>query len=898
MADGTAGTGVVNCHYGWWWYPIRRRERSIEISHMDEIEELRSELSRDPQRVAAAAHRLTLAAEAARDDAQLSRALAVLGRARRYLGDIDLARSDLVRALAAARSCGDDELAADAHLGLAAVLWFAGRPAEASGHLDTAHRLGSDRVRAYVALQRASIAQRVGNLPEALAAYEATLPTLRALGSWTDVAKVLVNRGVIRIRAGECDAAIADLSEAARLFAREGQRFGVAETDHGLGWAYARQGDLPRALRYLDRAVARFRQLDHAALEVNVDRVEVLLSAGLSGDAYRLAVRTAERLSAIGNHAQAAETWLLCARAAMLDGDRAAGIEYAERARAQFAEQGSAAWERAARLEVLLARGGGGDVDELCRLAAELDRAGNARGAAAAVALAVLAACDAGDPPRAATLAAECARRAGRLGILEVRMLAWYARARSAIAGGSRSAATRLIRAGLVDLRRYRASLAAADARAGVAVHAARLTSLGLRLARQRGSAAGVLEWMEQVRAGRRWHPPPRPPGDQTLAAALTELRAVAHQVRQQESAGRDSAELLRVQRRLERAIHRRRLHVDGGGTGPGSASPTVPELREALGGRDLVALAEIDGRLVGVGLSGRRNRLVEPGAAAEFTGAAAAVTSTVRAGLRSAGNGAGGGRYRDRLRRALGVLDRAVAGLATGDGPVVLVVPAALHAVPWQAVPCLAGRPVAIAPSAAWWLETETERRATPTGPPAVVAGPRLVEADHEAALVAGCYPGATTLTGPAATADAVMAALARAPVAHIACHGHIRPDNPLWSSLELFDGPLCVYDLELLPHPPPLMVLSGCDTGVGVRAGEELLGLAATLLGHGTRCLVASVCPIPDSPATSELMASLHRRLSAGSSPAAALAELTTGALDGEDALLAASLACFGTA
>jgi tetratricopeptide (TPR) repeat protein len=865
---------------------------------VDEIDELRGELPRDPRRVATAANRLALAATSRGDSARLSRALAVLGRARRYLGEIDLAQSDLVRSLAAAQSCGDDELAADAHIGLAGVLWFVGRPAEASRHLDTAHRLGSDRLRAYVALQRASIAQRLGNLPEALAAYEAALPVLRAHDSRVDVAKVLVNRGVIRIRAGECDIAIADLSEARRLFARERYAFGVAETDHGLGWAYARQGDLPLALRYLDRAARRFRRLRHAAPEVAVDRVEVLLSAGLFDEAYELAVRTALRLSAAGNHTQAAETWLLCARAAVLDGDRPGAIEYAERARARFAEQGSVGWERAARLEAYLARDGGGDPDELRRLAAELDRAGNARGAAMAVALAALAACDAGDPERAGGLAAECARRAGRLGIFEVRMFARYARAQCAIASGSPSAATRLIRAGLADLHRHRASLAASDARAGVAIHASRLASLGLRLALQRGSAAGVLEWMERVRAGQGRLPPPRPPDDRALAAALTELRTVAAQVRRQESAGEDSADLLRTQRRLERAIHQRRLRAAGDTTEELRAGPTVRQLREALGGRSLVALAEIDGRLIGVGLSGRRCRLADLGPAAGFAGAAAAVTSTLRAGLRPARHPAGGRRHLDRLRRALAALDRAVAELLSGDGPVVLVVPAALHPVPWQAVPCLVGRPVAVAPSATWWHETQTARPAEPAGPVVVAAGPRLAEADHEAALVAGNYPEVTMLTGPTATADAVMAAMVEAPAAHLACHGRIRHDNPLWSSLELFDGPLCVYDLERLPRTPPLVVLSGCDTGVGVRAGEELLGLATALLGHGTRSLVASVCLIPDSAGTRELMSELHQRLAAGAPPAAALAELTAGALDGEGPLLAASLSCFGTA
>jgi tetratricopeptide (TPR) repeat protein len=867
------------------------------IRGVDEIDQLRSALHRDPQRVAQRASEIVAAGGTEGDPATLSRALAVLGRARRALGDIELAESDLDRAISVAMRCGGGDLAADAHLGIAGVLSLAGRPAEAFGHLDSAHELGGARIRGYVALQRAIIQQRIGLMEQALASYEAALPLLRATDSRVDIAMVLVNRGVIRIQAGECDAAVEDLSEAQRLYQSEQQPFGVARTLHGLGWAHARRGELPSALRYLDQAAEQFQRLGSPALDVEVDRVEVLLAAGLFGQAGEEAVTVANRLYGSGNHSLAAEAWLLCGRAAVLDGDREVGAAYARRARDMFAAQGSPGWERAARLECHLAEAGGGDVAELRTLADDLGRSGNARGAATALALAAIAACERGEIPAAGTLSTECTRAARRLGIFDVRMLARYARARHLLAQGNEAAATRQVRAGLADLRLHRASWAASDARAGVAVHAGRLAALGLRMALRHGSAASVLEWMELVRAERANPRPARPPEDGALAAELTELRGVVSLVRKGEADGTDVIDLLRAQRDLERRIHRRQLRTAASESTGSEPAVTAPRLRAVLRGRTLVELTVVEGRLIGVGVDARRCRLADLGPVAESESAVATVMSTVRHLAAPASSNKDRQTSLELLRRAARKLDDTLGTLMAGEGPVVLVVPAGLHTLPWQLLPRLAARPVVVAPSATWWHNVETADATARAGGAVAVAGPRLAEAEREAAKVAGCHPGSTLLVGAAATAQGVLSALESASLAHIACHGRIRYDNPLWSSLELADGPLCVYDLERLDRTPPLVVLSGCDTGVGVRAGDELLGLATALLARGTRSLVASVCSLPDSAGLRDTMTAFHEKLAAGTPPATALAELSNGAPGDLVSLLAAVLTCFGT-
>jgi CHAT domain-containing protein len=156
--------------------------------------------------------------------------------------------------------------------------------------------------------------------------------------------------------------------------------------------------------------------------------------------------------------------------------------------------------------------------------------------------------------------------------------------------------------------------------------------------------------------------------------------------------------------------------------------------------------------------------------------------------------------------------------------------------------------------------------------------------------------YASPIVLTGNQATVGAVMGALDGATVAHLACHGHFRSDSPLFSSLELADGPLNVYELQRLSRPPDLIVLSACDLAISdPRPGDELLGFAAALIGMGARTIIASVVPVPDAAAR-RLMIALHGDLTAGLSPAVALARAQQALRASESAL--AGFVCLGTA
>jgi CHAT domain-containing protein len=131
-----------------------------------------------------------------------------------------------------------------------------------------------------------------------------------------------------------------------------------------------------------------------------------------------------------------------------------------------------------------------------------------------------------------------------------------------------------------------------------------------------------------------------------------------------------------------------------------------------------------------------------------------------------------------------------------------------------------------------------------------------------------------------------------------HLAAHGTVRADNPLFSSLLLADGPFTVYELERLAVMPHHVVLAACDAGQShVVGGGEVLGFGAALMGGGTARLVAPVVSVPDA-ATVPLMLAYHEGLRAGRAPADALAaaQVRFGATDPAEWAAAAAFICLG--
>jgi CHAT domain-containing protein len=231
-------------------------------------------------------------------------------------------------------------------------------------------------------------------------------------------------------------------------------------------------------------------------------------------------------------------------------------------------------------------------------------------------------------------------------------------------------------------------------------------------------------------------------------------------------------------------------------------------------------------------------------------------------------------------------------------DRPLVVVPTGALQSLPWPMLPSCRSRRVTIAPSASSWLAGRPEAAPGPPRHVVLIAGPGLPEAVAEVDSIAALYPRARVLAGRHATVASALRELEGASIAHIAAHGRFRADNPMFSSVMLADGPLTVYDLERLQRAPQTIMLAACDTARTLsHPGDEMTGLASGLLAAGASSVVAPLLPLPDDVATS-ISRGWHARLSAGQSPAQALA--ATAAVIARDGplsrLAAASLVCLG--
>jgi hypothetical protein len=292
-------------------------------------------------------------------------------------------------------------------------------------------------------------------------------------------------------------------------------------------------------------------------------------------------------------------------------------------------------------------------------------------------------------------------------------------------------------------------------------------------------------------------------------------------------------------------------------------------DLLAQLDDTDLLELTDVDGQLYAVVAAGGRLRLTHVG---PTQGAIRALDHALFA-LRREGSRRGS--YRLDLDEIGQRLEASLLGGSVGllrDGPVVIVPTGRLQSVPWGLMPSLRDRATAVAPSASAWLRAR--RASRPEKPKVVlVGGPGLSTGDVEVRRLAAQYPDAVVLANGVAVTERVMAAIDGAWLVHMAAHGTFRADSPLFSAIELDDGPLTVYDLERLRRAPYRVVLSSCSSAVGAAVGaDELLGLVSALISLGSAGVVASVVPVND-PATVPLMLSLHDHLRSGSGLAEAL-------------------------
>jgi hypothetical protein len=796
-------------------------------------------------------------------------ALYSLAWAQLRLGDAQASASTIRSGLRLAGLQGDSQTAALLRRLLAAALALSGRTRAAQRELDAAiaQLTGLERARSQVhrlAMYRRSGAADPAAERSLLSAAGAGLQTLHRAHDDVWEGWLLMNRGIFYFDRGVLDRAEADFRRAHAIWVR--LRAHAAEADAALALAEVDllRGDVVACLKAIEGVPADIQpgplsNLGHLRV-LALTQARLLPEARIAGEQYVALCRRTGR----GDYV--AEGLLDLARISVLAGEPDAAKAFASQAVRSFAAHGkhvNAALARIAYLRAGLASGavGRSSLRSGLEAAAVLDESGwhrdalRARVVVARVALEIGARLTA---RRQLALAMPLRVRGSAVDRVELSQ----AEARLALADGRPKIAEQRLAHGMKLVDEYRAALGAVELRASASGIGLELAQDGLGIALDSERPAKVLAWAERLRASALRLPPIRPPADRRLRELQTELRRVSANGRRSE------------QSRIEGAI-RARARVVESEDRILSLPSTATDAERRLGERALVEYVEHDGALHAVTLAGGTLRLHELGPSR---------AETELDWLRFACGRLAGRRISPEHHAATAASAAASASAldellvrplmpAIGTAPLVLVPTGTLHAVPWAALPSLTGRPLVVAPSLAVWNELDG-REQTRRRKKVLIAGPRLRHASTEARQLAALSPGSTLLTGRDATAEATLAALDGSKLAHLACHGHFRADSPLFSSLELADGLLNVYALQQLKLAPEIVVLSACDVALSsVRPGDELLGLAAALLGMGTRTIVASVVPVPDA-AGRRLMLAFHRELTGGAGPATALA------------------------
>jgi hypothetical protein len=849
----------------------------------------------DAGRAAVIAERaLTFAREQGEPEAEVA-ALHALGFARRELGDPRAVRT-LRAAVRVGERNGLTRRAALARRPLAVYLAYQGAIGPALREIDAACAALDAHELARSEVFRIAVLHLAGRAPATLAPSNQALLTLRREGDVIWEARLLKNRGLLFAERGNAAAAEPDLIRARDLYAALGATEASLGTEIELARLALTRGDLPSCLARVD-AIDRAGVPPNQSAGLALLRAQALIAGRLTSEAWE----------ALG-HAQAIwqrarihdpELLLRIVQLNLLAGDPATAWALATRARRSFAAQRRHVYSARAVGLSLAASIAAGTVRPSAvlsgrRAVATLAAAGWREEALRVRLLVARAAIELGSPRVARQELAACSSLRRR-GPVADRIDAWHVEALVRLHAGDCAAAARGARSGLRLLDAYRAALGASDLRATVSEIGVELAQLGLRIALAGLATWSMLAWAEKLRASALRLAPVTPPGSPELQEHAAELRRVTLELQQAENGRRPARTLVARQAALEASIRRLSRHA-AGWSARSTRAPRCQELARALGGTALLELIELDGALTALALVGGRLTRHELGPIAPVK----EQLEWLRFALaRLARPSSSSGHRATQLAGAQAsatALDRLlIAPLADtiSDRPLLIVPTGTLHALPWSMLPALRARPLVIAPSASTWLSLHTPRRRR-RRKIVLVAGPHLRHGNAELAHVGAFYQDVTVLSGRDATVSAVLAALDGATVAHLACHGHFRSDSPLFSSLSLADGPLNAYELQRVPRAPELIVLSACDLAISdTRPGDELLGFAAALIGMGARTVIASVVPVPDA-AAKRLMIGLHRHLTAGHTPAVALAIAQKARRPSESAL--AGFVCLG--
>ncbi|MFC8682822.1 CHAT domain-containing protein [Microbacterium ureisolvens] len=691
-------------------------------------------------------------------------------------------------------------------------------------------------------------------------------------------ANMRINRSLVDMQRGRLQEAMADLVAAEEAYRAAGMTTEADLAVHNRGYTLMLAGDLVAALQTMQSV--REPLDDESAMWAAVnesDRAEVLREAGLVTEAER-------SLSAVsvafGRHRaprdRATADYHLARSLLSHDPSRAALVASASARR--FTSIGSTGWAVRAQAIGLRARLAVGRIDRsgapvrVGRLpapmrVAEVVAALRAHGFdSEAEALRLT---DALARIRRNHRAEVVAARIGPRTPLEVGLLAHEMRAARAAADGRERDTRRHAAAGLDLLDQTRRSFGSLDLQVSASMRGVGLATTGLASALRSGSHAAVFDWSERARSVTGFVVPLRPPPDPELAADLAELRILRTAQPDGDWLSGPRAALLG-----DRARQRQWSQTAAGERrGRASLRDAVATLRDGevlvtyiFDGSQLAALAVSNERSELVALDWQAARSALRGLRADLDMAATVVEGSMARVIRRG--------LADRLAALSRVLVVPVGDLLTQAERILITAPGVLSGVPWAMLPALRQRPLSVASSVTAWIHARS--RASPA--PALAgfaAGPRVARGEEEVVIGSAAWGRAEVLHGHASTVAEVTALATRADVLHIAAHGRHAADNPMFSGLELADGALFGYDIDLIEKVPDTVVLSACEVGrSSVRWGEEAVGMTRIWLHAGARSVVAAPVIVADDDAC-ELLGAMHEGLAAGAPPSVALAE-----------------------
>jgi tetratricopeptide (TPR) repeat protein len=845
--------------------------------------------------VAANPDRFRPAAEAIVAEARRARHPEALALALRALAWADRARLDdrsAVRLLnegcRVARRHHLGETLADLLMSHASVSLELGRTATAFRDLAAAAELIPAAQRWELEFTQAVLLQNTGELAEAETMYHRVLANpatseRRRIGAANNLA-------LIESEQGKHAQALRRLDGALRG-ARESSPALVAAIIGSTAQVTVQSGRFTAALALFDQAEREYQAAGLPLGEHYLDYAEVLMQLRLLPEAVAAARRAVAEFSAAGVPLMAAEAQLRLAQLALLTGDLPGAMGSSAAAGAAFRRQARTTWRARTLLVIAEARlrSGGATASDLSQAAAAARRlagAGVTSGAVQGFLVTGKLAMSLGRRRQAIAALARAHTLARGASVL-VRLRGRVSGALAASLQNRDSDALAHCRRGLADLARHRGSLPSVELRALASGHGEELGHIGLDIVTSGGSPARVLNWMERGRAAALLAV--EPPEFDGIKDDLTAWRA-AHDSESDPSVpagpqgrGRGvTVEQAVIEDRIRRATWQ------AGATVGSAAGPVgVGALRGLLAGRTLVTYGMLRGDLVAVVIGPRGSRLARLGPAGPVHEELRAFLFALRrlAEPRTPGQLTAARDSADlRIRRLAETL---IAPLqVTDDTELVIIGVPDMQGVPWSA---LHRGPVCLAPSATFWARSATAAAVTAaavtaTGAPAaaspaaaasvaLIAGPDLPGALAEVESIAAIYPSVTPLMPPDSTADRVTDALAGAKLAHLACHGVLRADNPMFSSLLLSDGPLTVHELYARGLAPHRLILASCESGTHVSyAGDEVLGFVGALLARGTAGVLASTAAVPDVEAAG-FMTAVHHQLARGDTLAHAL-------------------------